>query len=623
MSRLFAGWAGFLAAVYLSTCDDRVVAADPPRRPNVVLIVTDDQGYGDLGFTGNAVVKTPNLDRLAAQSLRLLDFHVDPTCSPTRAALMTGRYSTRVGVWHTVMGRHMPRADERLMPEYFAGSGYATGIFGKWHLGDAFPFRPQDRGFQNSVVHGGGGIGQIPDAWGNDYFDDTYLVDGKPQPFTGYCTDVFFDEALKFIESSAPDPFFVYLATNAPHDPLRVPDRWAAPYRTLVDEDRAKFYGMVANIDHNVGRLRERLAKLNLADDTLLIFMSDNGTARGAVFGDYRGNDMPLASGYNAGMRGRKGSPYEGGHRVPCLIHWPRGELLDRDVPGLAAHVDLLPTLMRACGLQEKQGTYYDGRNLLDVLKAAAEPDSERIIVTHHQELRDPEKYRFACVMQGAWRLILRNDVTTAGAEGAAAGGSAREETVAPVPRVELYDVRTDPGQTHDLSVEKPELVATLRANYEAYWKQMSLGFDKPAEIVIGDERAPVVELTCFERLGSQQWGQPAIRRGFAAEGPWLVRAARPGRFEVILRRWPVDLDLPIRAGLVGVGPERGASIPATEARLKIGDIDKWRPIESEAKSVSFEVPLETGSHAVEATFVTDDGTKRGVYYATIRRLPD
>jgi arylsulfatase A-like enzyme len=614
-----------LVAILGLTALDHTAAAAPPRRPNVVLIVTDDQGYGDLGFTGNPILKTPNLDRLASESLRLVDFHVDPTCSPTRAALMTGRYSTRVGVWHTVMGRHMPRADERLMPEYFAAGGYATGIFGKWHLGDAFPFRPQDRGFQKSVVHGGGGIGQIPDAWGNDYFDDTYLVDGKPQPFTGYCTDVFFDQALRFIESAAAEPFFVYLATNAPHDPLRVPDEWAAPYRApehrgQVDEDLAKFYGMIANIDHNVGRLRKRLDKLSLAKDTLLIFMTDNGTARGAVFGDYRGNDLPLKAGYNAGMRGRKGSPYEGGHRVPCLVHWPRGGFVDCDVHGLTAHVDLLPTLLGLCGLSEKQGTYYDGRNLREVLAGTKEVDPERILITHHQELRDPEKYRFASVMQGPWRLIVRNDPPAAAG---APPASRQTVSMSGPPRFELYDVKTDPGQTRDLAADELQRVAALRAAYEAYWNQMSWGFDKPAEIVIGDERAPVVELTCFERLGSQQWGQQAVRRGFAAQGPWLVRAVRTGKYEITLRRWPAELGLPIRAGIEAAGPEKGEAIPVTQVHLNIGDHARRQPVDATMKSARFNVELEAGSHALESTFTGENGIARGVYYATIRRLRD
>jgi arylsulfatase A-like enzyme len=184
------------------------------KRPNVVLVMTDDQGYGDLACHGNSIIKTPNLDALHAQSTRLTNFHVGPTCSPTRASLMTGRYCNRTGVWHTVMGRSLLRKDEVTMADVFRAGGYKTGIFGKWHLGDNYPFRPQDRGFDEVLIHKGGGIGNTQDYWGNDYFDDTYFRNGRPERFEGYCTDVWFTEAIKFIEANKDRPFFCYLPTN-------------------------------------------------------------------------------------------------------------------------------------------------------------------------------------------------------------------------------------------------------------------------------------------------------------------------------------------------------------------------------------------------------------------------
>ena len=210
------------------------ISPETAIRPNVVLIITDDQGYGDFSCHGNPVLKTPHLDRLSRQSVRLTNFHVDPTCSPTRVALMTGRYSTRTGVWHTVMGRHMPRPDEVMMPGVFADNGYRTAVFGKWHLGDSYPYRPQDRGFHEVLVHGGGGVGQIPDYWGNDYFDDTFFRNGQPQRFEGYCTDVFFREAERFITDNRQQPFFVYLSTNAPHGPYRVPSPLRARFHVVA-----------------------------------------------------------------------------------------------------------------------------------------------------------------------------------------------------------------------------------------------------------------------------------------------------------------------------------------------------------------------------------------------------
>lgn len=577
-------------------------SADKPYRPNIVLILADDQGYGDLGCHGNPVLKTPHLDRLYRQSVRLTNFHVDPTCSPTRSALMTGRYSTRVGVWHTVMGRSMPRADERMMPQAFADSGYATAMFGKWHLGDSFPFRPQDRGFQETLVLGGGGVGQIPDYWGNDYFDDTYYHNGRPEKYSGYCTDVFFRQALGFIESHREQPFFVYLATNAPHAPYRVADEWAAPYRSQVGKDAelAKFYGMIANIDDNVGRLRNKLAELGLADDTLFVYMTDNGTARGATFSDYRGNDGQLSSGFNAGMRGVKGSPYEGGHRVPCFWHWPAGKLSGgRDVDVLTAHFDLLPTLIDLCDLKPAADVKFDGHSLRGLLQGRDVADTDRVLIAHHQELPYPEKYRYASVMQGPWRLVLRNDL---------ASGSK--------PGVELFQLTLDPGQQHNVAAAHAELVTRLRREYETWWDDFACSFERPAEIVVGDERQNPAELTCFDWHHSQQWWQESVQRGFAANGYWTIRVARPGKYEVALRRWPREVDAPITGEIPG-----GRAIAAERARLRIGTFDQQQPIPDQASQVTFAVELPAGPACLQAWFYSSDGTSRGAYYATVRPL--
>jgi len=199
-------------------------------RPNIIFVLTDDQGYPPIGAHGHPFVRTPHLDRFHADSVRFVQFHSGTTCAPTRAGLLTGHYCNSTGVWHTVGGRSLLRADEWTLANALSEAGYRTGIFGKWHLGDAYPYRPQDRGFQKSVVHGGGGLGQTPDWWGNDYFDDTYLVDGSPVPFKGYCTDVFFTEALAFIESDRSKPFFCFLSTNAPHSPFNVPPDYQALY---------------------------------------------------------------------------------------------------------------------------------------------------------------------------------------------------------------------------------------------------------------------------------------------------------------------------------------------------------------------------------------------------------
>jgi len=575
-------------------------SASAEERPNVVLIVTDDQGYGDLGCTGNPVLKTPYIDRLYRESVRFPDFHVDPTCSPTRAALMTGRYSTRTGVWHTVMGRNMPRQEERMMPQLFVDSGYATAIFGKWHLGDNFPFRPEDRGFQEVLIHGGGGIGQIPDYWGNDYFDDTYFHNGEPQKFTGYCTDVFFDEAARFIEANRDRPFFVYLPTNAPHSPFRVPAEWSEPYKSQVDGDAdlATFYGMIANIDHNMGRLRRRIDELGLAHNTLLIFMTDNGTSRGATFSDARGNDGKLISGYNAGLRGRKGSPYEGGHRVPCFMHWPAGKLTGgRDVDGLAAHLDLLPTLIDLCRLKNPDRIDFDGISLRGALAGTAKLPADRILLAHHQELPSPEKHRFASVMQGPWRLILRNDLE----------GMAK-------PAVELYRLTDDPSQTRNIAAMHEGITKRLSRAYDKLWGEFAAKFEEPAEIVIGNELQNPVELTCFEWHSSQQWGQTAILRGLPTNGYWTIRVDRAGKYEFTLRRWPPELDEPITGATGG-----GRAIPADQARIRIGQFEEQRSVGSTTRAVVFSTDLPVGSTRLETWLTSGEQDSRGAYYVTVK----
>jgi len=325
------------------------------RKPNVILIMTDDQGYGDLACHGNKWIKTPNLDKLRGECVRLTDFHVSPKCSPTRASLLTGRHCRAVGVQGTNNSVNLLARGVATMANVFVDNGYRTGIFGKWHLGDNYPYRPQDRGFQEAVVHGDGAITTTGDVdWGNDYFDDVYWHNGKRRRYTGYCTDIWFTEAIRFMTAVKSRPFFCYIPTNAPHGPLIVPTKYSKPYEGVRGVPSASFYGMITNIDENVGRLMYFLRRSGLAHNTILIFMTDNGTA-----GGMRGKRVRRGSsvvGFNAGMRGKKGSPYDGGHRVPLFIRWPEGGLVGgRDVDRLAAHLDVLPTLIELCGLRDHE----------------------------------------------------------------------------------------------------------------------------------------------------------------------------------------------------------------------------------------------------------------------------
>jgi len=308
------------------------------EKPNVILIVSDDQGYGDFGFNANPAVSTPNLDKLSRESVHFTNFHVDPTCSPTRAALLTGLHSMRAGVWHTIMGRSLLPAEHVTLAEHLGENGYATAIFGKWHLGDNYPFRPQDQGFGEVLIHGGGGVGQTPDFWGNTQFDDTYYRNGEPEAFQGYATDIWFDEAAGFIRENRDKPFFAYIALNAPHKPWRAPEAYVKPYEELgLPDQMAKFYAMSTHMDGRIGQLREELKTQGLDRNTILIFMSDNGSALTSLTGGFglkgfegfweavtQKADLSDWT-FNGGLRGFKTEVYEGGHRVPMFINMPEG----------------------------------------------------------------------------------------------------------------------------------------------------------------------------------------------------------------------------------------------------------------------------------------------------------
>ena len=561
-----------------------VASSDPP--PNVVLVMTDDQGYGDLRCHGNGLIKTPNLDRLHASAVRFTDFHVDPTCSPTRSALMTGRYSTRTGVWHTVMGRSILFHDEVTMADVFAKAGYRTGIFGKWHLGDNYPSRPQDRGFQEVVIHGGGGVGQTPDFWGNDYFDDAYQHNGEWKRFEGYCTKVFFDHAIRFIERNRTRPFFCYLPTNVPHSPNNVADKYSRPYENQgVSSSMARFYGMITEFDENLGRLRSRLDQLGLSENTIFIFMTDNGTAGGVYRARKGAGKPPRWTGFNAGMRGAKGTAWDGGHRVPFFVHWPGGGIEGgHDVGRLAAHFDVLPTLAELCGLDLPTDRELDGRSLAPLLRGLESRWPERTLFAHVQREEIPPKWIRSVAMTERWRLM---------------DGTA------------LYDIKADPGQQRDVAGEHPRVVKKLRADYEAWWASLEPRLEKHGWIVLGNEAENPASLTCMDwhvpTTAGIPWNQPHIRNVPDANGYWMVEFARAGTYEFTLRQAPAIA---------------GKAIEATWAGVSVGSGEVSALVPDGAAEVVLTVDVETGRRRLTTQFIDKrTGRSRGAFYVDVRRL--
>ncbi|WP_158022031.1 arylsulfatase [Flammeovirga pacifica] len=573
------------------------------ERPNVIIIVTDDQGYGDIAAHGNKEISTPHIDQLHNESLRLTNFHVNPTCAPTRSALMTGKDANRVGVWHTVMGRSMLYEEEHTMADIFSDNNYATGLFGKWHLGDNYPFSPQYRGFQEVLTHKGGGVGQTPDYWNNDYFDDVYFRNGKEEKVEGYCTDVWFREALSFIKKNKEkrQPFFCYISTNAPHAPLNVPQSYAKPYLDKgLDDNRAKFYGMISNIDDNIGALRERLKEWEIDDNTLIIFMSDNGSAYGASF---KGKE--LISGYNAGMIGTKGSPFEGGHRVPFYVHWKKGHLdSGKDVNHLTAHIDILPTLIQMCGLTKVPDIQFDGMDISEVIRGESE-NNNRILIGDSQRLEYPKKWRNSYVMMDQWRLI---------------NGT------------ELYDLKLDPGQTDNIFDAHPDIVKELHEAYENYWSSISKTFDRYAYIKLGDDIESNSTLTAHDWHVSEQqkvpWNQDFIRKGVEGDGVWKVNFTKTGKYKIALRRWPQESNLQLNESSPAYySPSSDYSLPKgkmlnfSRAYLTIGGKTWEKRIVPNTQSVVFEVEIQKGKTDLKASFKTHDNILQGAYYVYVEKM--
>ena len=565
-------------------------------KPNVILIMTDDQGYGDLSCHGNPTLQTPNLDLLHADSVRFTDFHVAPYCTPTRSALMTGRYPARTGAYRTSSGRTSLHEREKTLGDLFTRNGYAAGVFGKWHLGDCAPSRPMDKGFERSVWHRCGGLTQISDYWTNDYFDDTYLVGDRWKKFDGYCTDVWFDEAMSFMTSVAADaggskPFFVYLPTNAPHGPYLVDQKWKQPFLDQgITGAQASFKGMVANFDWNLGRLLKFLEDEKMTDDTIVIFLTDNGTSAGAKFDKgTRIYGWPVNPAENANMRGGKSSAYDGGHRVPLFIRWPNGELGNpRDIDTLTAHFDLTPTLMDLCDLQRPDSwPRLDGRSLEPLLKETNNSWEARTLHTQMHGgngfVKPGDLWEIGAAMTERWRLV----------EGK-----------------ELYDIIADPAQRSDVAAEHPDVVQQLTQEHIEWFESVKPGM-APTRIAVGTDVEKTTHLTSQEWVlpkGSPPWSHSHVVKRQIANGPWWLDVAKAGKYRISLSRWPTYLN---------------QSIDSTNASIEIAgqmlSIEINEP--DETTTADFEVTLPAGPTELTTTLTTLDGTKHGAYFATVQPI--
>ena len=589
-------------SIFLSACSDKTSKQDKlENKPNVIIVITDDQGYGDLGHTGNPIIKTPAIDKFSTESVNLTNYHVGTTCAPSRAGLLTGRNCNRNGVWHTIMGASMLNGEETTFADIFKENGYKTGMFGKWHLGDNHPFRPHDRGFEETFYHGGGGVGQTPDYWNNDYFDDTYFRNGVPEKQTGYCTDVWFGEAIKFIEDKKDEPFLCYLSLNAPHGPYNLPEEYLKQYENedQITDTQKRFYGMITNIDDNFSRLLQRLDNLGIAENTIVIFTTDNGTARGYSVD----KETKRTYGFNAGMRGTKGSEYDGGHRVPFIIRWPKGGLKGgRKLDDLTAHVDMLPTLTTLTGQEFTATKTMDGVDISSYLLGNNKPPN-RSLVTDTQRVPWPVKGKNSCVMNGDYRLI---------------NGT------------ELYNIREDIGQKSDIAAQNPDLVEAMNAFYDVWWEDV-IEETKFSVIELGKDSLDVI--TCHDARTTDHyppWNQQQIRQGKPMEpAPFTVNFIKSGKYKIQLRRWPSESGQALGAAINDEvaatqftdGSINGKAMKFTKAYVKIGEDAYETDLSNEDQAATIEVVVSTGETELLAYFDMEDGTECNAFYVYVSRV--
>lgn len=495
------------------------------EQPNVIVIMSDDQGGGDYGFMGNKVIRTPQLDALANKSGVLNRFYVSPVCAPTRASLMTGRYNYRTRCIDTYVGRAMMDPAEVTIAEMLGEAGYRTGIYGKWHLGDNYPMRPMDQGFQESLVHRGGGIGQPSDPIGAEgkYTNPTLFKNGVETPMKGYCTDIYFDAAMKFIESSVAERknFFAYIATNAPHGPFHdVPEelyqeylkvdfapilinKKMRPARLQAESDKlARIAAMITNIDENVGRLMDKLQSLGVADNTIVMYLNDNG---------------PNSMRYVGEMRGMKTHVDDGGIRSPLIFHWPAKVSAGKTTHERCAHIDVVPTILDACDVKPPVNHKIDGRSFLSLLTQdfAEWPTRQLVLQTHRGN--EPQKYHHFALHEGPWKLVHPS-------------GFGKERFLGE-PKLELYNLSDDPRQQNDLSAKHPDVFNRLKQGYENWFADVSSTRPNnyaPPRIVIGTKHEAMTVLTRqdWRHVTGQPWGRDS-------NGFWLLEAPESGTYEV------------------------------------------------------------------------------------------
>jgi arylsulfatase A-like enzyme len=475
------------------------------NKPNVLFILTDDQGWGDMSSHGNDLIETPVLDKLAKDGAEFERFFVSPLCAPTRASLLTGRYHLKTGTTSVSKGLEIMDTEETTMAEVFKANGYATGIFGKWHNGSHFPNRPTEQGFDEF-------IGFCAGHWAN-YFDSKLDSGYTEIQSKGFITDYLADKAIDFIDRNKDEPFFCYVPFNAPHGPFQVPDQYFEKYKAKgLDDKLAAIYGMVENVDDNIARLLAKLESEGLSENTIVVFMTDNG---------------PNGVRYNGHMKGIKGHVDEGGVRVPAIIKWPGKIEAGKVIKTLAAHIDWLPTLQDLCRLTPIKGRKIDGISLASILTDEEKDISGRTIFTHVAFLEKELKERPGSLRTSQYRFVSKGD------------------------NAELYDMISDPNQEKDIASENVEVTNDFSTKYNTWFTNASKDYQPIKPISLN---AAFVELPAFESqfeghikfVEGHGWAHDYLVNWASTddEMTWLVNSDMDKEMKVYLRYTCPEIEL-------------------------------------------------------------------------------
>ena len=519
--------------------------AMPAATPNVVFILSDNQSYYEMSCHGHAQIKTPRIDRFAKQSVEFNHFYAPPYCSPSRTAILTGRYAMRSGVFTTIAGRSIMHRDQTTLADMLKEQGYRTAIFGKWHLGFSYPHRPQDRGFEEVFVHRGGGVGQMEDYFGNSHYDTTFLHNGKVTPSEGFSTDTLFDRAMGFIEANRENPFFCFVSTPVTHSPHHGPKALVAELKTAGLTGDLGLFAQVQNLDANIGRILDKIDALGLAGNTIVIYASDQGM-----------NDLGAPHGGN-----RLGIPYDPAQHVPFFIRVPGAE--PRRCDRLAGMIDFFPTILALCGITPPGNC--DGLSLKPLITGAGKGYPEdRTLIVQCPRGRTASKWKNSSVKTERWRLV----------DGA-----------------KLYDIAADPRQRTDVAGNHPGVVRTLRSKYEAYWASFPDQATTLSRHLLGAKECPETMLNGTDWYsGSTPWASSHFRK--PGNGKWAVKVVRDGRYVFECRHFPREAD---------------RALGKTHAKIQIGEVVKEVDLEAGAKFARFELDLKAGDYDLQTWLGTGE----------------